>query len=80
MQQLLLGVDCLIFILNFAKFKLRFQDCDVPAGDIGVGGTEIGFLFGQYKRITHDHVGVLTGKGWGWGGSLIRPEATGTFG
>ncbi|XP_039259098.2 NADP-specific glutamate dehydrogenase-like isoform X2 [Styela clava] len=52
-------------------------DCDVPAGDIGVGGREIGFLFGQYKRITHDHVGVLTGKGWGWGGSLIRPEATG---
>jgi len=53
------------------------QDTDVPAGDIGVGGREIGFMFGQYKRITSCHVGVLTGKGWGWGGSLIRPEATG---
>lgn len=52
-------------------------DVDVPAGDIGVGGREIGFMFGQYKRITHAHEGVLTGKGWGWGGSLIRPEATG---
>merc|ERR1711881_390249 len=52
-------------------------DCDVPAGDIGVGGREIGFLFGQYKRIRGEHSGVLTGKGWGWGGSLIRPEATG---
>ena len=49
----------------------------MPAGDIGVGGREIGFLFGQYKRITACHEGVLTGKGWGWGGSLIRPEATG---
>jgi len=52
-------------------------DVDVPAGDIGVGGREIGFMFGQYKRIRNEHVGVLTGKGWGWGGSLIRPEATG---
>lgn len=52
-------------------------DCDVPAGDIGVGGREIGFLFGQYKRMTNNHQGVLTGKGYGWGGSLIRPEATG---
>jgi len=50
---------------------------DVPAGDIGVGGREIGFLFGQYKRITKDFSGVLTGKGLAWGGSLIRPEATG---
>ena len=50
---------------------------DVPAGDIGVGGREIGFLFGQYKRLTKDFSGVLTGKGLAWGGSLIRPEATG---
>ncbi|MBL7993763.1 NADP-specific glutamate dehydrogenase [bacterium] len=50
---------------------------DVPAGDIGVGGREIGFLFGQYKRLTRDFSGVLTGKGLNWGGSLIRPEATG---
>lgn len=50
---------------------------DVPAGDIGVGGREIGFLFGQYKRIRNEFTGVLTGKGIDWGGSLIRPEATG---
>jgi glutamate dehydrogenase (NADP+) len=50
---------------------------DVPAGDIGVGGREIGFMFGQYKRIRNEFTGVLTGKGRGWGGSLIRPEATG---
>ena len=50
---------------------------DVPAGDIGVGGREIGFLFGQYKRIRNEFSGVLTGKGLNWGGSLIRPEATG---
>ena len=50
---------------------------DVPAGDIGVGGREVGYLFGQYKRITSDFSGVLTGKGLKWGGSLIRPEATG---
>ncbi len=50
---------------------------DVPAGDIGVGGREIGFLFGQYKRLANEFTGVLTGKGFGWGGSLIRPEATG---
>ncbi len=53
------------------------QFTDVPAGDIGVGGREIGFLFGQYKRIRNEFVGVLTGKGLNWGGSLIRPEATG---
>ena len=52
-------------------------DTDVPAGDIGVGGREIGFLFGQYKRIRNQFTGVLTGKGLNWGGSLIRPEATG---
>src|SRR5271168_1428434 len=52
-------------------------DTDVPAGDIGVGGREIGFLFGQYKRIRNEFTGVLTGKGLAWGGSLIRPEATG---
>ena len=52
-------------------------DTDVPAGDIGVGAREIGFLFGQYKRIANEFTGVLTGKGYGWGGSLMRPEATG---
>ena len=52
-------------------------DTDVPAGDIGVGGREIGFMFGQYKRIRNEFTGVLTGKGREWGGSLIRPEATG---
>jgi len=58
-------------------FRHIGPDTDVPAGDIGVGGREIGFLFGQYKRITSDFSGVLTGKGLNWGGSLIRPEATG---
>ena len=52
-------------------------DTDVPAGDIGVGGREIGYMFGQYKRIVNKFEGVLTGKGLNWGGSLIRPEATG---
>lgn len=52
-------------------------DIDVPAGDIGVGGREIGYMFGQYKRLTRSFEGVLTGKGQTWGGSLIRPEATG---
>ncbi|MCQ2133850.1 MAG: NADP-specific glutamate dehydrogenase [Bacteroidales bacterium] len=52
-------------------------DTDVPAGDIGVGGREIGFMFGQYKRLRDEFTGTLTGKGLGWGGSLIRPEATG---
>ena len=52
-------------------------DTDVPAGDIGVGGREIGYLFGQYKRLRNEFSGVLTGKGLNWGGSLIRPEATG---
>jgi len=53
------------------------SDTDVPAGDIGVGGREIGYLFGQYKRIRNEFTGVLTGKNTRWGGSLIRPEATG---
>ena len=52
-------------------------DTDVPAGDIGVGGQEIGFLYGMYKKLARKHTGVLTGKGLNWGGSLIRPEATG---
>ncbi|MCP4199725.1 MAG: NADP-specific glutamate dehydrogenase [Proteobacteria bacterium] len=52
-------------------------DTDVPAGDIGVGGREIGFMFGMYKKMANEFVGVLTGKGLNWGGSLIRPEATG---
>lgn len=52
-------------------------DTDVPAGDIGVGGREIGYMFGQYKRLRNEFTGVLTGKGRTWGGSLIRPEATG---
>ncbi|MBR6471077.1 MAG: NADP-specific glutamate dehydrogenase [Victivallales bacterium] len=58
-------------------FRHIGPDTDVPAGDIGVGGREIGYLFGQYKRITNSFTGVLTGKGLNWGGSLIRPEATG---
>jgi glutamate dehydrogenase (NADP+) len=52
-------------------------DTDVPAGDIGVGGREIGYMFGQYKRLRNEFTGVLTGKGFNWGGSRIRPEATG---
>jgi glutamate dehydrogenase (NADP+) len=58
-------------------FRHIGPDTDVPAGDIGVGGREIGFLFGQYKRLKNEFTGVLTGKGLNWGGSLIRPEATG---
>ena len=53
------------------------QDTDIPAGDIGVGSREIGFLFGQYKRLRNEFTGVLTGKGLNWGGSPLRPEATG---
>jgi glutamate dehydrogenase/leucine dehydrogenase len=52
-------------------------DTDVPAGDIGVSGREIGYMFGQYKKLRNQWEGVLTGKGLSWGGSLIRPEATG---
>ena len=58
-------------------FRHIGPDTDVPAGDIGVGAREIGFLFGQYKRLSREFSGVLTGKGLNWGGSLIRPEATG---
>jgi len=58
-------------------FRHIGPDTDVPAGDIGVGGREIGFMFGQYKRLRNEFSGVLTGKGLRWGGSLIRPEATG---
>jgi glutamate dehydrogenase/leucine dehydrogenase len=70
-------------VMKFTQsFMLELQrhigpDTDVPAGDIGVGGREIGFMFGQYKRIRNEFTGVLTGKGLEWGGSLIRPEATG---
>ena len=58
-------------------FRHIGPDTDVPAGDIGVGGREIGFLFGMYKKLRNEFTGVLTGKGLSWGGSLIRPEATG---
>ena len=58
-------------------FRHVGPDTDVPAGDIGVGGREIGFMFGQYKRLRNEFTGVFTGKGLNWGGSLIRPEATG---
>jgi glutamate dehydrogenase (NADP+) len=58
-------------------FRHIGPNTDVPAGDIGVGGREIGFLFGQYKKLRNEFTGVLTGKGLNWGGSLIRPEATG---
>lgn len=66
---------CQSFMLELARHI--GPDTDVPAGDIGVGGREIGFLFGQYKRIRNEFTGVLTGKGLTYGGSLIRPEATG---
>jgi glutamate dehydrogenase (NADP+) len=58
-------------------FRHIGPNTDVPAGDIGVGGREIGFLFGMYKKLRNEFTGVLTGKGLNWGGSLIRPEATG---
>jgi len=66
---------CQAFMTELARHV--GPDTDVPAGDIGVGGREIGFLFGQYKRLRNEFTGVLTGKGLKWGGSLIRPEATG---
>jgi len=66
---------CQAFMLEL--WKIIGPDTDVPAGDIGVGGKEIGYLYGMYKKLQGEHTGVLTGKGLGWGGSLIRPEATG---
>jgi glutamate dehydrogenase (NADP+) len=66
---------CQSFMMEL--FRHIGNDTDVPAGDIGVGGREIGYLFGEYKRIANKFHGVLTGKGLDWGGSLIRPEATG---
>ncbi len=58
-------------------FRHIGPDTDIPAGDIGVGGREIGYMYGMYKKLRNEHTGVLTGKGLNWGGSLIRPEATG---
>lgn len=66
---------CQSFMIEL--FRHIGANTDVPAGDIGVGGKEIGYLFGQYKRLKNEFTGVLTGKGINWGGSLIRPEATG---
>ncbi len=67
------------FCYAFMRELFRYigPDTDVPAGDIGVGGREIGFLYGMYKKLRNEHTGVLTGKGADWGGSLIRPQATG---
>lgn len=66
---------CQSFMTELQKYI--GSDTDIPAGDIGVGGREIGYMFGQYKRLRNEFTGVLTGKGRNWGGSLIRPEATG---
>lgn len=66
---------CQSFMTELCKYI--GPNTDVPAGDIGVGGREIGYMFGQYKKIRNEHTGVLTGKGLSWGGSLIRSEATG---
>jgi len=66
---------CQSFMLEL--WRMIGPETDVPAGDIGVGGREIGFLYGMYKKLTLEHTGVLTGKGINWGGSLVRPEATG---
>jgi glutamate dehydrogenase (NADP+) len=66
---------CQAFMLEL--WRVIGPETDVPAGDIGVGGKEIGFLFGMYKKLQREHTGVLTGKALNWGGSLIRPEATG---
>ena len=72
-------MEVMRFCQSFVSELFRHigPDTDVPAGDIGVGGREIGFLFGQYKRLRNEFTGVLTGKALNWGGSLIRPEATG---
>jgi glutamate dehydrogenase (NADP+) len=70
-------------IMRFCQaFMIELQrvigpDMDVPAGDIGVGGREVGYLFGMYKKLTHEHTGTITGKGMEFGGSILRPEATG---
>lgn len=71
--------EVMCFLQSFMLELARHigENTDVPAGDIGVGGREIGYLFGQYKRLKNEFVGVLTGKALNWGGSLIRPEATG---
>jgi len=71
--------EVMSFCQSFMTELQRYigPDTDVPAGDIGVGGREIGYMFGQYKRLRNEFTGVLTGKGLNWGGSLIRPEATG---
>jgi glutamate dehydrogenase (NADP+) len=66
---------CQSFMLELWKYI--GAETDVPAGDIGVGGREIGYMYGMYKRLSGEHTGVLTGKGSNWGGSLVRPEATG---
>ena len=66
---------CQAFMIEL--FRYIGAETDVPAGDIGVGGREIGYLFGMYKKLRNEHTGVLTGKGINWGGSLVRPEATG---
>ncbi|MCK5821289.1 MAG: NADP-specific glutamate dehydrogenase [Bacteroidales bacterium] len=66
---------CQAFMLEL--WKLIGPETDVPAGDIGVGGREIGYMFGMYRKLARENTGVFTGKGRGWGGSLIRPEATG---
>lgn len=72
-------IEVMHFCQSFMSELYRHigQHTDVPAGDIGVGGREIGYLYGQYKRLKNEHVAALTGKGVEWGGSLIRPEATG---
>ncbi len=66
---------CQSFMLEL--WKVIGPETDVPAGDIGVGAREIGYMYGMYKKLTREHTGVLTGKGLNWGGSLVRPEATG---
>lgn len=67
--------QCYAFMGELSKYI--GADKDVPAGDIGTGGREIGYMFGAYKRAVGEFSGILTGKGADWGGSLIRPEATG---
>ena len=66
---------CQSFMLE--AYKILGPDMDVPAGDIGVGGREVGYMFGMYKKLTHEHTGTFTGKGQEFGGSILRPEATG---